>query len=517
MNPVHEFRRGAGGQETKVRLSGRSRHLFVAVVAAALGAVFPTGVFADRDPGDRGSDRGGASEHFHEPRGGDIRDGGSGSGGGRGSGDLAGDHGGGGSGSSQTGSGDRSGSDGGSGGSGSGGGSGGSGSGDSSGGSGPDGGSGDSSGSGSGGSSDDSGKNGGAVQSAGIVSPNRAPIEIAYDRLGHAYRAGEIVVLGDASTAVRARGLGLRVIEERPLTSLGASLLLIATPGSGPSAMVIAKIQAAAPGTTAALNYIYRLSGTAGRDKALLPSGMRVAKPSKTGGRLGLVDTLVDRAYPGLGNAVLEERSFAKGAAAQSYHGTAIAYLAASRGAWLLAANVFAKDRSGAPAASADALARAVDWLISRGVPVVNFSLEGPANPVMAAVIRRAQGRGCIIVAAAGNSGPAAPPAYPAAYPSVIAVTALDSGEHVYPYANRGDYIGFSAMGVRVDAPLSSRAMGPLSGTSYASPIVAARIAGMLDRPNPGKANAVIRVLRSRAKDLGAPGKDPVYGYGAIS
>ena len=50
-----------------------------------------------------------------------------------------------------------------------------------------------------------------------------------------------------------------------------------------------------------------------------------------------------------------------------------------------------------------------------------------------------------IVVAAAGNSGPAASPALPASEPRVIGVTDVDDRPQPYSKANRGDYVDFAA------------------------------------------------------------------------
>ena len=49
-----------------------------------------------------------------------------------------------------------------------------------------------------------------------------------------------------------------------------------------------------------------------------------------------------------------------------------------------------------------------------------------------------------IFIAAAGNNGPNAPPAYPAAYPDVIAVTATDEKDSPYTKDNQGRTISSS-------------------------------------------------------------------------
>ena len=71
------------------------------------------------------------------------------------------------------------------------------------------------------------------------------------------------------------------------------------------------------------------------------------------------------------------------------------------------------------------ALIKALDWLAAQGVPVINISLSGPRNPAVAGAIARITKRGHVIVAAAGNDGPAAPPVFPGAYDNVVGVTAV--------------------------------------------------------------------------------------------
>ena len=97
-------------------------------------------------------------------------------------------------------------------------------------------------------------------------------------------------------------------------------------------------------------------------------------------------------------------------------------------------------------------VAEALDWMAGLRPTVVNTSFAGPDNPVLAAAIAAVLARGVPVVAAAGNGGPEAPPAYPAAYPGVIAATAVDRQMRPYGKANRGDYVAFAAPGVDVAA-----------------------------------------------------------------
>jgi len=121
-----------------------------------------------------------------------------------------------------------------------------------------------------------------------------------------------------------------------------------------------------------------------------------------------------------------------------------------------------------------------------------------------------------VIVAAAGNNGAAAEPSYPAAYPGVVAVTAVDRDLNVYRRATRGPYVDLSAPGVNVWTA-SAQGNGMLrTGTSYAVPFVSAA-AGLVLASNPElDAKAVRARLEESARDLGQPGRDPIFGFGLI-
>ena len=125
--------------------------------------------------------------------------------------------------------------------------------------------------------------------------------------------------------------------------------------------------------------------------------------------------------------------------------------------------------------------------------------------------------RGMILVAAAGNGGKDAPPAYPAAHPDVIAVTAIDADGRIYKKANRGDYIDLAAPGVDVWAAKAGGGGSYRSGTSFAVPFVTAAIALEQSAMPNATAKQLLAKLRAGAQDLGAKGHDPVYGDGLLT
>jgi len=53
-------------------------------------------------------------------------------------------------------------------------------------------------------------------------------------------------------------------------------------------------------------------------------------------------------------------------------------------------------------------------------------------------------------------------------------------------------------------------------GTSFAAPIVAALLARTIERLDRAAADAEVKSLAARAKDLGARGVDPIYGHGLV-
>ena len=128
-----------------------------------------------------------------------------------------------------------------------------------------------------------------------------------------------------------------------------------------------------------------------------------------------------------------------------------------------------------------------------------------------------AAAKGMILVAAAGNGGKDAPPAYPAAHPDVIAVTAIDAEARIYKRANRGDYIDLAAPGVDVWAAKAGGGGSYRSGTSFAVPFVVAAIAIEQNAAPGATAHQLLAKLRAGAQDLGAKGHDPIYGDGLLA
>jgi hypothetical protein len=392
-----------------------------------------------------------------------------------------------------------------------------------------------SSNSGSGGGDDGAGddNSGPGGDDDGGVKPEEGDRGRAHEG-GRDFVANELLVSNlSADARDDVRRLGFSLIEERALGSLGLTVARLRVPRNLTTSAARARLIAAIPGLLVDVNSLYRLQGqrvlpAPDYARRLIGWGPVAAGCGK-GLRIGLLDTRIDTSLGALRDALIEQRSFLPAGLkpAPLEHGTALAAILVGGGAAggqqgllpgarLMAAEVVAGDADGVPVADLFALSAGLDWLVSEKVPVVNLSLAGGPNALLTLAVQRVVATGTVLVASAGNDGPMAPPAFPAAEPGVIAVTAVDSAAQAYDAANRGAYIDFAAPGVQVWTPGSDGAGRYNTGTSYAAPFVAAAVAAGLGAGMSAGGDRVTAALAERAVDLGAPGKDPVYGWGLV-
>jgi subtilisin family serine protease len=144
------------------------------------------------------------------------------------------------------------------------------------------------------------------------------------------------------------------------------------------------------------------------------------------------------------------------------------------------------------------------------------MSFAGPKDPSLQRVLKLAYDKGIVLIAAAGNAGPKSPPLYPGADPNVIAVTATDVDDKLFPGANRGKYISVAAPGVDILVPAPEGDYQITTGTSVAAAEVSGIVALLLER-NPKLTPADIRrILTTSAKRLGPGERDDSFGSGLI-
>jgi hypothetical protein len=328
----------------------------------------------------------------------------------------------------------------------------------------------------------------------------RFPELVELDARGELARRGELLVVGsDAESLRAAKEAGFVLSGTERLDSLGLAVSRLSLPPGLSLAQGEALLRKAAPRAEIVADTLYFQSGTP-------PLPVLSAATSARAGSINTPTGVIDGAAAQRVSAV---RGFAKGAPVASHHGSAVASLLAGAGVRdIRVADIYGTDPAGG---NALALVRALDWLIGGGAQVVSISLAGPNNVAVSKAIAAAQRKGAVIVAAVGNDGPAAPPAYPASYPDVVAVTAVDGRNRPLIEAGRASHLDYAAPGADIVALNKAGKKMRVRGTSYAAPLVAARAARALEL-----GTAWRTTLDREAKDLGPTGADGLFGRGLL-
>lgn len=327
-----------------------------------------------------------------------------------------------------------------------------------------------------------------------LVRANPQALELT--REGYPARRGEILVFDPTPLALDGlKAAGFRVLGTENIDGLDVTSTRLAVPGGAKLRELDAIIGRVAPGVEWTPDHLYEQSGRGGAAVAGATSA-----PINT--RIGVID-----GAPATSLAVAASKGFAKGAPVASDHGSAVVSLLKRAGARNIAvADVYGSDPAGG---SATAIARGLGWLVASGAKVVTVSLVGPNNALLSRAIASASAKGVVVVAAVGNDGPAAPPAYPASYPSVVAVTGVDGRNRALIEAGRALHLDYAAPGADIVGVDARGRAKKLRGTSFAAPLVAARIAAS------GGANWRAKV-DGEARDLGKKGHDDTYGRGLV-
>ncbi len=357
----------------------------------------------------------------------------------------------------------------------------------------------------------------------------------ALQRLNQAV-PGEVTLLTNAQDndpTGTAAALGYGISERVQLTALGQEILRLSVPAPKTLIEAVDELQAALPNAIVDLNSLYEIqTGPRYYAKHAInwtDDFLRCADGGQDS-RIGLIDSGLDQSHPALAEQSIELKSFidpekktdgldhATGIAAlligRPGVGTPIGLLPAAR---LYVAEVFQRDQDGGAArASSFRLSLALNWLAEERLRVVNLSFAGPRNAVFSANLAQASRQGMVLVAAAGNFGAEAPPAFPAAEKTVLAVTAVDSRNRLYSKANQGSYIEFAAPGVDVWTAKTNGGGAYRSGTSFAAPYVTAIVAAE-HALNPRQSNGlIVEGIRRSTKDIGYAGRDNKFGWGLV-
>ncbi|MET9608623.1 type VII secretion-associated serine protease mycosin [Streptomyces sp. NPDC006512] len=253
------------------------------------------------------------------------------------------------------------------------------------------------------------------------------------------------------------------------------------------------------------------------------------------GVRVAVIDTGVDRANPQLAGALdtgagldLIDAAGGDGTRDTVGHGTRVAGLIAARpqegtgfvGLAPEATVIPVRQNDGRGNGSAATLARAVDHAVARGAHVINISQDTDArltpDSELARAVRRALDAGVVVIASAGNGGPAGRErTYPAAFPGVLAVAASDRNNERAAFSQPGDFIGVAAPGVDMVSTVPGFGQCADDGTSFSAPYVAG-VAALLRAEHPEWTPQEVVWQIQNTAERSVNGRDDYIGWGVV-
>ncbi len=242
--------------------------------------------------------------------------------------------------------------------------------------------------------------------------------------------------------------------------------------------------------------------------------------------RVAVVDTGVDVGHPDLRGRVSKAQSFVdrgERSFTTDIHGTAVAGLIAATagndqgivgvapGAEIYALKACWQEPPGAREAVCNSytLAKAVDFAISQGAQVLNFSLAGPQDPLLGRLIGHALSKGIVVVAADGG-GPAR--SFPASYQGVIGILGSDDTRSGPAVAVGHGVSTLAAPSVDILTTVPHGSYDFLSGSSFAAAQVSGVAALLLERNPKLTPPELAAILRRTAHPLAPPAAGPLTG-----
>ncbi|HEY9854995.1 MAG TPA: S8 family serine peptidase [Stenomitos sp.] len=175
-------------------------------------------------------------------------------------------------------------------------------------------------------------------------------------------------------------------------------------------------------------------------------------------------------------------------------------------------------------------VAKGIYHAVDNGAKVINMSLGGPAPKKLTAegaaelaefekAVKYAQDKNVVLVSVSGNDGAKNLPYFPSDFAGILDVGAVErNGDSVRRpmYSNYGDRLDLVAPG-KAQAAVPGGGMREESGTSVSAPHVAGAAALVFAKHPDWNAEQVSEHLKRAVNDIGAPGKDPSFGFGELN
>nr|WP_307872752.1 type VII secretion-associated serine protease mycosin [Actinoplanes ovalisporus] len=165
-------------------------------------------------------------------------------------------------------------------------------------------------------------------------------------------------------------------------------------------------------------------------------------------------------------------------------------------------------------------VAKGVRWAVDKGAKVINLSLGGNgSSAALAAALDYAFAKDVVVIACTGNTSASSSTGvwYPAREPGVLAVAGMErDGTTLWSGSITGKETVVTAPATQLVGANTGGDYWKVQGTSFAAPMVSATAALIRSRwPDMPAGEVINRIIRT-AKDKGAPGRDPVFGFGLV-
>lgn len=200
-------------------------------------------------------------------------------------------------------------------------------------------------------------------------------------------------------------------------------------------------------------------------------------------------------------------------AAARSNNGTGVAAVAGQ--ARIMPIRIAYYDSAAASCyAYASTIANGITWAADHGARVANVSY-GPlaGNATIQNAAQYMKSKGGLVFISAGNNGidenivPST---------TLIAVSATDASDAMTSWSSYGSFVSLSAPGAGIWTTSRGGLYQAWNGTSFAAPVAAGVAALMMSAAPNLAASQIEQALFASSVDLGAPGRDPKFGYGRV-
>ncbi len=165
-------------------------------------------------------------------------------------------------------------------------------------------------------------------------------------------------------------------------------------------------------------------------------------------------------------------------------------------------------------------VAQGVRWAVDHGAKVINLSLGGNgSSAALAAALDYAFAKDVVVIACTGNASASSSSGvwYPAREPGVLAVAGMErDGTTLWSGSITGKETVVTAPATQLVGANAGGDYWKVQGTSFAAPMVSATAALIRSRwPDMPAGEVINRIIRT-AKDKGAAGRDPLFGFGLV-